>query len=381
MNHLRLGLAMLVLGTLAAAAPTARAAVAVLEQMTGQPTIHEVGEAGARHVSLPRRGARYTLPIEIETGPADSATFRLPDGDVSVAPSTIMRVAAPVRRRDGVLQRIFQEAGSSLFAVDRHETEHFEVETPFLVSVVKGTLFSVVVHDDGATVALHDGRLQVNSPDGGRSVELRPGDVAFSGRDGDLQKLDSSMARREPAGAGDGPGERRGSTPPADSGVGPAVADRERVPSTVSGRDASTVDIAAAVAAELPSGVDDLALEIEDSMTHLTADLDDTGGALVGDLGDTTGDLMGDIGNAGGDLLGDSGEITSDLVDEVADATGDLVGDIGDTAGDLVGDIGDTAGDLLGDSGDTAGDLVDEAGDTTGDLVGDVGGILGRLRL
>ncbi len=183
---------------LLAGATAARAAVAVLQQMEGRPAVYEVGEAGARHVALPKPGARYRLPIEIETGPRDSAVFRVPDGNVTIAPNTMMRLAAPEASASGLLQRVFQKSGSGLFSVDHREVQHFQVETPYLVSVVKGTLFTVVVHEEGATVALHQGRLEVDSVDGRQTVMLSPGEVAFSARDGVLRKLEP--ARRTPPG-------------------------------------------------------------------------------------------------------------------------------------------------------------------------------------
>src|SRR6185436_15913308 len=64
-----------------------------------------------------------------------------------------------------------------------------QVETPCLVSAVKGTVFNVLVRDDGATVSLQEGRLQVNSLDARQTVDLAPGDVAFAGRDGALKML------------------------------------------------------------------------------------------------------------------------------------------------------------------------------------------------
>ena len=73
-NHIA---ALFWLAALALPAAGAHAAVATLERLSGQPVIYEVGEAGARHVSLPKRGAQYTLPIEVETGSADSVDHRV----------------------------------------------------------------------------------------------------------------------------------------------------------------------------------------------------------------------------------------------------------------------------------------------------------------
>jgi hypothetical protein len=54
-------------------------------------------------------------------------------------------------------------------------------------------VFNVLVRDDGATVSLQEGRLQVDSVDASQSVELLPGDVAFAGLDGVLRVLDVQL--------------------------------------------------------------------------------------------------------------------------------------------------------------------------------------------
>lgn len=405
-----------------------QAATAMLDRLVGQPTIFEVGPAGARHASLPQRGAEYRLPIEIETGPGDAATFRLSDGEVAVAPNSMMRVAAPEAASGGLLQRVIQSAGAALFSVDRREVEHFQVETPYLVSVVKGTTFNVVVHDTGATVALQEGRLLVTSPDGARQVELLPGDVAYSAAAGDLEKLSGGVPHQAPVDAG---------RTAAAQTVDPA-ADSVLAADAAAYGDVASADAAAMDAALLdPAFVNDVAdaagglgadaittdaLPLNEALDDalgadiggdlgsggdLVADLGAGGADLVGDLGGTAGDLVGDIGDDAGDLLGsvndDLGDLTGDLTDSVGDLTGDVAGTVGDLTGDLAGTAGDLTGDLLGSTGDLTGGLGEDVGgaadglldgiadgdldlgDTTGDLVGGlvggtsdaVGGLLG----
>ncbi len=162
---------------------------AVLAQVSGAPAIYELSAGQPRQVSLVSQGKRYELPIEIETGANDSATFALVNSVIEVSPNSLMRIVAPENQDVGVVQRVLQQAGSSLFRVHRGTMDRFQVETPFLVSVVKGTVFNVLVRDDGATVSLQEGRLQVNSLDARQTVDLAPGDVAFAGRDGALKLL------------------------------------------------------------------------------------------------------------------------------------------------------------------------------------------------
>jgi hypothetical protein len=49
------------------------------------------------------------------------------------------------------------------FRVDRRNVPHFEVTTPFLAAIVKGTKFEVSVHDDHADVNVSEGKVEVRS--------------------------------------------------------------------------------------------------------------------------------------------------------------------------------------------------------------------------
>lgn len=188
-RRVTLGLAFFLSMLLGARAFAAEQATAVLARVTGNPIVYELSAGKPRQVSSVAQGKQYRLPIEIETGVNDSATFALVNSVIEVSPNGLMRIVAPENRDVGVVQRVLQQAGSSLFRVHRGTMDRFQVETPFLISVVKGTVFNVLVRDDGATVSLQEGRLQVNSLDARQAVDLAPGDVAFAGRDGALRML------------------------------------------------------------------------------------------------------------------------------------------------------------------------------------------------
>jgi hypothetical protein len=162
---------------------------AVLTDFSGAPGIFQITDGRAQPVSSVARGHKYDLPLEVETGAGDRASFQLPNSRIEIAPNTVMRIAAPEAGVQGVLQRVLQQSGSSLFNVQKGSVERFQVDTPFLVSVVKGTTFSVLVEESGATVVLHEGALWVSSVDGLQHLELGPGGVAFAGRDGLLRQL------------------------------------------------------------------------------------------------------------------------------------------------------------------------------------------------
>ena len=182
---------------LASSAAWADGARAVLTQLRGQPVVYELSNGEVRHVALVAPGKSFSLPLEVETGTDDAATFELTNSVIEVSANSMMRIVAPESAPTGVVQRVLQGAGSVLFHVHRGTIERFQVETPFLVSVVKGTVFNVLVRDDGATVSLQEGRLGVSSIDAQQTVDLLPGDVAFAGRDGVLRVLDVQLTNND----------------------------------------------------------------------------------------------------------------------------------------------------------------------------------------
>lgn len=72
---------------------------------------------------------------------------------------------------------IFQLLGSAFFEVTKRRRWSFEVRTPFLAAVVKGTSFQVSVARTGAGVEVRSGLVGV-SAEGGGSVDVTPGRTA-----------------------------------------------------------------------------------------------------------------------------------------------------------------------------------------------------------
>src|SRR5580765_7201152 len=69
---------------------------------------------------------------------------------IMIAPNSV--VGLPAETKEGLATTIKQQAGSILLEVEKKNVKHFEVETPYLAAVVKGTQFRVTVSASGATV-------------------------------------------------------------------------------------------------------------------------------------------------------------------------------------------------------------------------------------
>jgi ferric-dicitrate binding protein FerR (iron transport regulator) len=68
------------------------------------------------------------------------------------------------------MTRVVEWLGQALFEVDHRPDPHFEVDTPYLTAIVKGTAFTVEVTHDGSAVAVTDGVVAVATPSGALSL-------------------------------------------------------------------------------------------------------------------------------------------------------------------------------------------------------------------
>jgi hypothetical protein len=172
--------------------------------------------ASAGNAEIPR------TPLELwkavaASGKVESSTGGGPDWTVlargdSVAPTTHVRTlrggrATMTRGGDVILVHprselilpppgkaatfIRQESGSVLYEIETRDMKQeelampVEVETPFLVAGVKGTVFSVVVQPSFVSVSVMEGNVEVRSKSTGEMVDLFGGDMALLGGRGD----------------------------------------------------------------------------------------------------------------------------------------------------------------------------------------------------
>jgi hypothetical protein len=130
---------------------------------------------GAERVSL--GDTRTVLP---GTTLATSATGRilLQRGreTMVVGPGTVMNVPADSSR---AFTTVIELMGEIDFDVEKRSGKHFEVRTPYLAAVVKGTRFSVRASAEGDSVAVERGVVEVEALGTGEKVDLLPGQSAF----------------------------------------------------------------------------------------------------------------------------------------------------------------------------------------------------------
>ncbi|TWB02136.1 FecR family protein [Bradyrhizobium stylosanthis] len=95
---------------------------------------------------------------------------------ILISPNSV--VALPAEKKDGLSTTIIQQAGSILLEVEKRNVKHFEVETPYLAAVVKGTQFSVTVGAGNTKVGVIRGQVEVSDFKTGQVAQIMPGQSA-----------------------------------------------------------------------------------------------------------------------------------------------------------------------------------------------------------
>jgi len=286
----------------------------------------------------------------------------------------------------GMLTRIFQEAGTLMFKVHKRPDRHFEVGTPYLVAVVKGTTFTVSVDDNGSAVHVTEGLVEVAGLAGPDKLLLHPGQTG---------------------GIGSKPGSKLQSGQVTPDKDGAKTQKRTQGPGVHQAIQTASLDVEEASDGLFKNPRKRLAKDKAELGDSVGALLDGVGGALgdggTGGSGGSTGGGVGGalggvtdgLGGAVGGALGGVGGAVSGLTDglgstvtsvssgvggAVSGLTGGVGGALGGGAGSLVSGVGGAAGGAVSGVGGAAGGAVSGLGGAVGGVVGGLGGLLGGDR-
>src|ERR1700751_2915338 len=114
----------------------------------------------------------------IRTGRSGRVLLVRGEETILIAPNSVIGV--PTEKKDGLSTTILQQAGTILLEVEKKNVKHFEVETPYLAAVVKGTQFSVTVNAASTSVDVRRGQVEVSDFKSGQIAQVLPGQVATS---------------------------------------------------------------------------------------------------------------------------------------------------------------------------------------------------------
>ena len=135
-----------------------------------------VGKPGLSKTSTVTRGAALSAGDIVSTGKGGRAVIVRGGEYLTVAPNTQLQLTEP---KAGAFTQIVQSFGNVVFKIQKKTTPHFQVKTPYLAAVVKGTTFSVTVTPAGASVQVTEGLVQVASLDGLVSRFVSPGEIGM----------------------------------------------------------------------------------------------------------------------------------------------------------------------------------------------------------
>jgi hypothetical protein len=131
----------------------------------------------------------------IRTGRNGRVLLSRGEESILIEPNSV--VGIPAEKKDGLSTTILQKSGSILLDVEKRNVQHFQVETPYLAAVVKGTQFRVTVKRDGARVDVVRGQVEVADFKSGKFALVLPGQVAqVSARAGGLSLSGSGTLGR-----------------------------------------------------------------------------------------------------------------------------------------------------------------------------------------
>jgi len=131
--------------------------------------------SGAQQVSLSQDGALKPGDT-IRTGRNGRVLLVRGEETILISPNSV--VGLPAEKKDGLSTTIMQQAGSILLEVEKRNVKHFEVETPYLAAVVKGTQFSVTVAAGSTKVGVVRGQVEVSDFRTGQIAQVMPGQAA-----------------------------------------------------------------------------------------------------------------------------------------------------------------------------------------------------------
>ena len=157
---------------------------------------------------------------------------------IVVSPNSVLEV--PAGQQGNLMTRVRHLVGTLLFDVEKRAEQHFEVLTPDVAVVVKGTTFTTSVGNQGAVVHVISGLVQVADIKTGQSVFVRPGQTAVSPQGGGKVSIGTNPAATPGTEKSTGPGQNAdGDQASNGNGQGNAKGRGVKIASVITGNNQS----------------------------------------------------------------------------------------------------------------------------------------------
>ena len=159
---------------------------------------------------------------EIRTGRNSRVVLRHRKTTISAASES--RLALPGKSLFGGAYRVLQSLGTLLYNIKERANgmAAFEVETPYLVALVKGTVFTVNASAEEASVRLSEGVVKVQATAGGTGATLAAGQTARVTRASDTDVIIEGRGADRRSGEG---GQVPGASPEGGNSGGGGTGD------------------------------------------------------------------------------------------------------------------------------------------------------------
>lgn len=140
--------------------------------------VQSIGEVSVSTADVkltkPKPGTLLPASAIIITGSNGRAILSRQGQQIVVQPNSRLELSPDAGGRT-VMRQLGGIVG---YRVDRRKVPHFEVNTPFLAAIVKGTQFEVSVRDNHAEVNVSEGKVEVRSALSRAATLVRPGAIA-----------------------------------------------------------------------------------------------------------------------------------------------------------------------------------------------------------
>jgi len=113
----------------------------------------------------------------LRTGQTGQVLLKRGEETILMSPNSVIGIGA--ESQSGLSTTIIQQAGPILLEVEKRSVNHFAVETPSLVAVVKGTHFRVTVSSSDSRVDVLGGQVEVQDLKSGQYAMLLPKQTAM----------------------------------------------------------------------------------------------------------------------------------------------------------------------------------------------------------
>jgi hypothetical protein len=107
-----------------------------------------------------------------------SGRVELTNGVDTIRLSPSSEIELPTALNGDPVTRVIHWIGTAFFHVGKRPGPQFEVDTPYIVAIVKGTKFTTTVSAGGASVKVSEGVVGVSAAAGGSSIDVTAGGSA-----------------------------------------------------------------------------------------------------------------------------------------------------------------------------------------------------------